>query len=507
MTKSNDGRSMPAAMSFRISPVAIGCTLLIAAAGASAQAQQPKQLETVTVTGIRKGIEDAISVKKNSDSIVEAISAEDIGKLPDASVAESVSRLPGVAIQLSPVTGRAQQVSVRGMSPDFNGGLLNGREQASTGTGRGVEFDQYPAELLGGIVIYKTPDASLVGQGLSSTIDLQMVRPLNFAKRGAAVTYRKEHNTKAENQPGFTTGSGDRASVSYIDQFADRTFGVALGLTKHKSNGGGRPNFNTWGGWVADVPYNGGTVKTPGGFTTDIESTDFDRTGAMAVLQFRPNAEFESTADIFYSKGNFSVKKRGLEGPIGGLSAGANDVGGALINATVSNGIATSGTFTNWKGVIRNHNEDYTDTLKSIGWANKLKTGGWTLKGDLSYSAVDKHSVRYETTAGLPGNTLNNADTISFSGFDGSNLADVKYTSGLNYADPKLIKLTDVQAGPAPTACRTATTPIRPPRTRSRRCACRARPRFPGGRLRRWSSVATSPTAPRTVSPSKARWP
>lgn len=431
---------------YKMSPVAAGCTVLLLVAAQAAQAQQASTtLDTVTVTGIRKGIEAAISVKKNSDSIVEAISAEDIGKLPDSSVAESVSRLPGVTIQLSPVTGRAQQVSVRGMSPDFNGGLLNGREQASTGTGRGVEFDQYPAELLGGILIYKTPDASLVGQGLSSTIDLQMVRPLNFGKRAVAANYRKEHNTKAENLPGFGTGSGDRASLSYVDQFADRTIGVALGLTNHKSNGGGRPNFNTWGGWVAEVDYNGAKVKTPGGFTTDIETTDFDRTGAMAVLQYKPHKDFESIVDIFYSKGNFSVKKRGLEGPIGGLSAGANDVGGSLINATVANGVATSGTFTNWKGVIRNHNEDYTDELKSLGWGNKFKAGGWAMNADLSYSEVVKDSVRYETTAGLPGNTLNNADTISFSGFNGSNLAEVKYKSGLNYADPNLIKLTDVQ--------------------------------------------------------------
>lgn len=456
---------------FRLSPVAAGAAMMLMAMGA-AQAQtgpstQPaaEASQTVTVTGIRKGIEDAISVKKQSNSIVEAISAEDIGKLPDLSVAESVSRLPGVTIQLSPVTGRAQQVSVRGMSPDFNGGLLNGREQASTGIGRGVEFDQYPAELLGGIVIYKTPDASLVGQGLSSTIDLQMVRPLNFGKRAVAVNYRKESSTKAQDLPGFGTGSGDRASLSYIDQFADRTIGVALGLTKQKSKGGGRPNFNTWGGWTPlydtatdttsacnkpDGAPDSWTppstcVKTPGGFTTDIETTDFDRTGAMVVLQYKPNKDFESTLDIFYSKGNFSVKKRGLEGPLGGLSAGANDTGGTLINETVVGGVATAGTFTNWKGVIRNHNEDYTDELKSLGWATRFKAGTWEMKTDLSYSDVTKNSVRYETTAGLPGNTTNNADTILYSGFDGSNLADVKYTSGLNYADPNIIKLTDVQ--------------------------------------------------------------
>ncbi len=424
-----------------LTATAVGAALLIAAFAAQAQ----EATQTVTVTGIRKGIEDAISVKRNADGVVEAISAEDIGKLPDTSVAESVSRLPGVTAQRSAVTGRAQGVSVRGMSPDFNGGLLNGREQASTAASRGVEFDQYPAELLGSVVVYKTPDAGLMGQGLSSTIDLQTVRPLDFGKRAVVVNYRKESNSKAENAPGFGTGSGDRASLSYIDQFADRTVGVAIGLTASKNKGGGRPNFNTWGGWVADADFNGTSVKVPGGFGSDIETTDSKREAAMAVLQYKPNKNFESTLDLFYSKGDFSVKKRGLEGPVGGLSTGPNDLGGKLINATVVNGVATSGEFENYKGVIRNHNEDYTDELTSVGWANKFKTGSWTLKSDLAYSEVTKNSVRYETTAGVPGNTYNAADTIKFSGFNGSNLADVKYSTGLNYSDPNVVKLTDVQ--------------------------------------------------------------
>ncbi len=428
---------------FKLAPVAVGCAVLLMA-GSSAYAQQ--SLNTVTVTGIRKGIEEAISVKKNSNSIVEAISAEDIGKLPDVSVAESVSRLPGVAVQRSPITGKAQGVSVRGMPSDFAGGLLNGREQASTSPSRGVEFDQYPSELLGTVQLYKTPDASLVGQGLSATVDLQTVRPLSFPGRSVVLNVRGEKVGAAEDGPGFGTGNGNRSAFSYIDQFADRTIGFALGLTRSKDTGGGRPNFNTWGGWIADVDYNGGKVKTPGGFTTDIESTDSKREGLMAVLQFKPNKDFETILDVFHSKGDFSVKKRGLEGPLGGLSAGANDVGGSLINATVnSSGVATSGTFTNWKGVIRNHNEDYTDTLDSLGWATTFKTGDWALVADLSTSKVVKDSVRYETTAGIPGNTLNAADTISYTGFDGSNLSNVKYTSGLNYADPNLIKLTDVQ--------------------------------------------------------------
>lgn len=436
-----------------LTPVGSACAMLMTlmASGASAQqaVAQPQagsgSSSVVVVTGIRKGVEDAISVKKNADSIVEAISAEDIGKLPDASVAESISRLPGVSMQRSSVTGRAQQVSVRGMPPDFASGLLNGREQASAGTSRSVELDQYPAELVTGITVYKTADAALANQGLSATIDLQTARPLSFGQRNVVLNVRKETTGKAEDKPGYGSGDGNRLSLSYIDQFADRTLGVAVGLVHSTSTGGGRPNFNTWGGWVADVDYNGGKVKTPGGFTTDIETTDSTRTGLMAALQYKPNKNFESVLDVFHSKGDFSVMKRGLEGPLGGLSAGANDTGGTLINATIVDGIATSGTFTNWKGVIRNHNEDYTDTLDSIGWGNKWQLSDWTLKSDLSYSKVKKETQRFETTAGLPGNSTNAADTITFTGFNGSNLADVKYTTGLNYADPNLIKLTDVQ--------------------------------------------------------------
>ena len=94
--------------------------LLLGSGGVLAQSAQ-----TITVTGIRTGIENAINVKKNSDSIVEAISAEDIGKLPDTSIAESIARLPGLAAQRS--GGRASQVSIRGMAPDFSTTWLNGR--------------------------------------------------------------------------------------------------------------------------------------------------------------------------------------------------------------------------------------------------------------------------------------------------------------------------------------------------------------------------------------------
>ncbi len=420
----------------RLSPVAFAVMAVMASGTAMAQEQ------TVTVTGIRASIENSINVKKNESNIVEAISAEDIGKLPDASVAESVSRLPGVTSQRNKITGKSSSVSVRGMSPDFNGGLLNGREQASTGDSRGVEFDQFPAELLNSVVIYKTPDAGLLGQGLSSTIDLRTVRPLDYGKRAIAANYRKQ-TTGIDSGAG--EGDGTRKSFSYVDQFMDRKLGVALGFVKFKDTGAEQQRFNSWGGWTPEVDYQGAKVKAPGGFGFDTEKTASDRDGAMAVVQFKPSKDFESTLDYFASEGKFVVSKKGLEGPVAGLSAGEYDTGGSLVNATISGGVATSGTFTNFRGVVRNHGEAYNDSLKSVGWENKFKMGEWTGTVDLSRSNVKRTGERFETTAGLPATVNNPNDTVSFSGFNGSNFDQVKYTLGLDYSDPALMKLTNVQ--------------------------------------------------------------
>jgi len=443
-------KSTQPARLFQLSPVAAGCAVFVSALAGSAYAQSEattseqaagaKPAATVTITGIRQGIEAAISIKKNSNSIVEAISAEDIGKLPDASVAESISRLPGVTAQRSRATGKASDISVRGLSPRFNGTLLNGREMASTGNARSPEFDLFPAELMGSVMIYKTPDASVVGQGLASTIDLHTVQPLDFGKRVIAANYKK---SRIGVRSGVEEGDGDRYSFSYIDQFANRTIGLAIGLTKYDEAGGAQRKFNSWGGWVPTMPYNGQDVKLPGGITVDTETGSSSRDGAFASLQFRPNQNFRSTLDLFYSAGENSLKKTGFEGAVGGNTNGAYDPAGVLQNVTVQNGVATSGTLTNFKGVVRNHIESAKDDLKTVGWKNELKIGEWSTSADLTWSKATKLASRYETTAGLPGNAAV-LDTISWTGFNGGNFADVVYKTGLNYADRNVVRLTDV---------------------------------------------------------------
>jgi iron complex outermembrane receptor protein len=465
LTNKRSARTTPGSTAFKLSPVAAGCAVFLALAGHVAYAQEnapntviptatapdatPQDgatttdasnpnVTTVKVTGIRSGIEAAISLKRNSNSIVEAISAEDIGKLPDSSVAESIARLPGVSAQRGRSSGKASDISVRGMSPSFNGTLLNGREMASTGNARSPEFDLFPAELMGGVVIYKTPDATVVGQGLASTIDLRTVQPLDFGKRVVAVNYKKSR-LGVDQRDGLPEGNGKRYSLSYIDQFMNRTIGVAFGFTRYDEVGGGQSKFNSWG--VGSLPFNGSDVKVPGGFGYDTEMSSNNRDGAFASLQFRPNRNFKSTLDMFYSAGETGLKKTGFESGVAYNSGGAYEQQHVLSTATVANGVATSGTVTNWKGNVRNHYEGAKDDLKTLGWNNQLKIGDWTTAADLTWSKATKQASRYETYAGLAGKAQ---DTLSYSGFDGGNVTEVHYTPGSNYSDRNIARLTDV---------------------------------------------------------------
>ena len=94
----------------------------------------------IVVTGFRASLRSSTAKKKNSETVVESVNAEDIGKLPDNSIAESIARLPGLAAQRN--NGRAQIISIRGFGPDFSTTTLNGRQQTTTNDDRAVEFDQ-----------------------------------------------------------------------------------------------------------------------------------------------------------------------------------------------------------------------------------------------------------------------------------------------------------------------------------------------------------------------------
>lgn len=356
--------------------------------------------ETITVTGIRRGIESAISVKKSSDSIVEAISAEDIGKLPDNSIAESIARLPGLSAQR--VAGRAQVISVRGLSPDFATSLLNGRELVSTGDNRSVEFDQYPSELLSGVTVFKTPDAGLVGQGLSGTLDMQTVRPLNFNQRVVAVGGRYSRNSLGS--AANASGNGNRFSASYIDQFANRTIGIALGFA-HQETPIQEQQVGLYEPWQA-IGVNWRPGVAAGTFYSDgikaLRRTGYTkRDGLMATVEFRPSKEWTSVVDLFHSKAKQEDTANQIEIHLGGYN-GNYQPGLSVANVSVnSNKTFIGGTASGVYPLVRGMYNKRDDKIDAFGWNNKLKFGGFTLNADVNYSKATRNELNLENNTQL----------------------------------------------------------------------------------------------------------
>ena len=413
----------PADNSFRLSPIAAACAITLLSTAAHAQQAAPAEaakteaqkqeeakkaaaapatraaaqsVDAIVVTGIRRGIEDAISVKQNSTSIVEAISAEDIGKLPDVSIAESISRLPGLAAQR--VAGRAQVISVRGLSPDFSTTLLNGREQVSTGDNRSVEFDQYPSELLSGVTVYKTPDAGLVGQGLSGTLDMQTVRPLSFGKRTFAANVRGEQNSLGSIANAKDTGN--RFSVSYIDQFANRTVGIALGFSHLES-----PILENQVGLYEPWKKDGRNGVPAGTFIMDgikslARSGTNKRDGFMGVIEWRPSKEWSSTLDVYSSKFKREDTSNQFEVNLGDYNGGFAP-GLRYTTANISNGVLTGGVASGLYPLVRGIYTNREDKLNAIGWNNKFQLDGVTIVADVNYSKAERDELSLENNLQL----------------------------------------------------------------------------------------------------------
>lgn len=405
-----------------------------AAATKAAKAKQAKEdaakaasnnattLDRVVVTGIRRGIENAIETKQSATSIVESVSAEDIGKLPDASIADSIARLPGLTAQRE--RGRATQINIRGFAGDFATTTLNGREQASTGDNRGVEFDQYPSELLSAVIVYKTPDASLVGQGLSGTVDLKTVRPLSLPGRVISMNARYD-----QNKIGNLKEHGNRYSFSYIDQFRDNTIGLTLGVSHLDSPQPGFQN-ESWG--YASGPNN--TTVFGGGKIYKFDDNN-KRDGLMATLQFKPNDFYEGTIDWFYSRFRKTEIKTGVEF---GTSWGSGVLQpGYTVN---DRGTITSSSWTNVKPVIRMDSNPINDRLNSIGFNNKFKlTDNWSINADLSASNVHRQFRVLETYAGIKAN--GGATTLDVV-LDPSGQFN-NFTFGTDFSDPNNLQLID----------------------------------------------------------------
>src|SRR5690606_28754743 len=157
---------------------------LVAAAVASAMMgvsgfaiAQDENIEEVVVTGIQGSLQRSMDIKRNATGVVDAISAEDMGKFPDTNLAESLQRISGVSIDRS--NNEGSKITVRGFGPDFNLVTLNGRQMPTNGYSRSFEFSDLASEGVNGVEVYKTFSADKVSGGIGSLVNIKTARPLD----------------------------------------------------------------------------------------------------------------------------------------------------------------------------------------------------------------------------------------------------------------------------------------------------------------------------------------
>lgn len=300
------------------------------------QAAADVSAEEIVVTGIRASLQQAQDIKREAQGVVDAISAEDIGKFPDTNLAESLQRITGVSIDRS--SGEGSTVTVRGFGPEFNLVVVNGRQMPTSTLGdgfsapssRSFDFGNLAAEGVAGVEVYKSGRASLPTGGIGSVINIKLPRPLDRPGLKGSIGVKGVYDTST------LYGSSVTPEVSGIisKTFADDTIGILVAGSYQKRDGGQaqftvgnwRPGYagaeNNWGTLAQQGdPRFANIVNRPG--PTDIYQVpqnaaydfyDFkrERINGQAVLQFKPTDTLEIAADYIFSQNTFESRQNSI---------------------------------------------------------------------------------------------------------------------------------------------------------------------------------------------------
>jgi len=296
---------------FRRSALALGIALLLAppamAQDAGADDKKATDLDKVTVTGIRGSVQKAQDIKREADTFVDSVTALDIGALPDRSVTETLSRIPGVTIDRFLSVGDPEHFSAEGGGVQVRGltqvrSELNGRDSFSASGGRSLSFGDVPSELMAGVDVFKNQKADMIEGGLGGTVNLRTFMPFDFEgqKIGASLSanygdFIKQYKPSASGlySNRWTTEGGGEVGI-LVDiahsELATRTDGLFV-----------RPFFRNSNN---DLDNNGTNeaLWLPRGADWRTLEYERKRDGAYVALQWRPNKDLELFATAFQSK-------------------------------------------------------------------------------------------------------------------------------------------------------------------------------------------------------------
>ncbi len=392
--RANDGQ---AAVVVRARAVALAVPVPVTPEAAAAlPPEPPPEPVEVIVIGLRKSLRDAIDDKRRAPGVTEVISSKDIGALPDVTIAESLARLPGVNTTRD--RGNESQASIRGIGPRMVLGTVNGREVASSEPDRNIRWEIYPSEVVSGVTVYKTSEARLLSGGISGTVDIQTIRPLEY--KGPQVVFRAGavNYDGGSALPGYD-GLGYRASGSWVKAVSP-DFAFMLGVTAQEQKNG----FESLQGWgynddslrVGDatgpIVSGGAKVPTPWGAKAEAKFLTSDRYSVAGGFQWQASDAFELTYDLLYSKFRISEhqNQQWYDNNWGNWQGANIDgftdpvvVDGDLVGATT--------TYTRVTSVVAQYDED--KDLVVSGLNGRWREGPWTVTADLGYSRAERANL------------------------------------------------------------------------------------------------------------------
>jgi TonB-dependent receptor len=307
-----------------------------------AHAQEATELEEIVVTGIRASFSSAMDVKRQSFGVVDGIVAEDIGKFPDTNLAESLQRISGVSIDRT--LGEGSKITVRGVGPDFNLVLLNGRQMPASSIAdtqasgsRAFDFANLASESISAVEVFKTSRASLPTGGIGATVNIKTARPLDGSGEMIAnIGVKGVYDTSVDNLPRAIEGSAVTPEISGIfsDTFADGKFGVAisgsyqerdLGFSQAAVSNGWRPFKGDEVNWgtiplpgapgsenITNRPGPDDIYSVPQNLNYSVNGVQRKRTNGQLTLQYRPVEAVTATLDYTYSENKIETQRNEL---------------------------------------------------------------------------------------------------------------------------------------------------------------------------------------------------
>lgn len=428
-------------MKLNRTPIAAAVALTLLSVAASAQSQQSNTrpvdsaptLDAVTVTGIRASRDQSLDAKRNADSLVDVVTAEDIGKMPDKNVADAIQRVPGVNIASS-AGGEGgfsenDRVSIRGTSPSLTQTMINGHAVSTgdwfvlnlfgTTVGRSASYSLLPSELVGKVTVHKSATADLPEGGVAGAVNIETRHPLEL-KSGVSgeVSVGAMHSTLAESTSPQLTGmvgwrndertAGVLVQVFNQKQKLRRDGAEVLGyyaIDKTKFAPGSTTIING----VAAPTANLNGVLAPSLIGSSLFEQNRDRNGAAIELQIKPTADvllglsaFRSHVDDRNMNTNFMASPKWLlQDGIAPTSATVSADGKTLLGASFAE-TGKSNSIINDSGIRPGASQESSYINLDGRWNVNDKL---TLKGQLGRTKGVGNSQEYASEVGNAGGT------------------------------------------------------------------------------------------------------